>query len=254
MANVPDTPGNERLPVAASGRSHPAQQSKMRTLRFNWARPVGYDFLIAFKLGTFDEGGAQSYASDLARRLHERDFKVFFSEEEASLGEELDGTISRWLRRSRVLIVIANDGALTRSKWVRKEVEIFCAHRPRNAVAVINVDGQTFAMINPRIVEADGTDSQEEGCLSIPDLFAEVTRPDRIVLEALDEDGQPMRLELSALPARAVQHELDHLDGIMFIDHLSVLKRQMLVSRWKKDHRNEPLTRTPVPEDPNADG
>ena len=65
---------------------------------------------------------------------------MFFSEEEASLGEELDGTISRWLRRSRVLIVIANDGALTRSKWVRKEVEIFCAHRPRNAVAVINVD------------------------------------------------------------------------------------------------------------------
>jgi WD40 repeat protein len=113
----------------------------MRTLRFNWARLVGYDFFISFKLGTFDEGGAQSYASDLARRLHERDFKVFFSEDEASLGEELDGTISKWLRRSRVLIVIANDGALTRSKWVRKEVETFCAHRPRNAVAVINVDG-----------------------------------------------------------------------------------------------------------------
>lgn len=142
MKIVSDGPGNEPLPAPASGRPDrvASRAEKLRTLRFNWARLVGYDFFISFKLGAFDEGGAQSYASDLARRLHQGDFKVFFSEEEASLGEELDGTISRWLRRSRVLIVIANDGALTRSKWVRKEVEIFCAHRPRNAVAVINVD------------------------------------------------------------------------------------------------------------------
>ena len=117
-------------------------------------------------------------------------------------------------------------------------------------VAVINADGQTFAMINPRIVEADGRDSKEEGCLSIPDAFAEVSRPERIVLEALNEDGEPLRLEASALVARAVQHELDHLDGVLFIDHLSPLKRQLLVSRWKKEHRNEPLTRTPRPEEP----
>jgi len=117
-------------------------------------------------------------------------------------------------------------------------------------VAVINADGQTFAMINPRIVEADGRDSKEEGCLSIPDAFAEVARPERIVLEGLNEDGEPIRIDASALVARAVQHELDHLDGVLFIDHLSPLKRQLLVSRWKKDHRNEPLTRTPRPEEP----
>ncbi|HEY4099402.1 MAG TPA: peptide deformylase [Gemmatimonadales bacterium] len=120
-------------------------------------------------------------------------------------------------------------------------------------VAVINADGQTFAMINPRIAEAEGRESKEEGCLSIPDAFAEVTRPEKIVLEALNESGEPFRLEASGLVARAVQHELDHLDGVLFIDHLSPLKRQLLVSRWKKEHRNDPLTRTPVPEEPKED-
>jgi len=119
-------------------------------------------------------------------------------------------------------------------------------------VAVINADEQTFAMINPRIVESSGRDTKEEGCLSIPDAFAEVSRPERVILEALNEQGEPMRLEASALVARAIQHELDHLDGILFIDHLSPLKRQLLMSRWKKEHRNEPLTRTPVPTEPEA--
>ena len=120
-------------------------------------------------------------------------------------------------------------------------------------VAVINADGQTFAMINPRIVEATGRDSKEEGCLSIPDAFAEVARSERVVMEALNEAGELIRMDVSALVARAIQHELDHLDGVLFIDHLSPLKRQLLVSRWKKDHRNEPLTRTPVPEEPEED-
>lgn len=120
-------------------------------------------------------------------------------------------------------------------------------------VAVINADGQTFAMINPRIVEATGRDSKEEGCLSIPDAFAEVARSERVVMEALNEAGELIRMDVSALVARAIQHELDHLDGLLFIDHLSPLKRQLLVSRWKKDHRNEPLTRTPVPEEPEED-
>jgi len=120
-------------------------------------------------------------------------------------------------------------------------------------VAVINAEGQTFAMINPRIVESSGRDVKEEGCLSIPDVFAEVSRPERVVLEALNEDGEQIRMDVSALVARAIQHELDHLDGVLFIDLLSPLKRQLLVSRWKKDHRNEPLTRTPVPEETTED-
>jgi peptide deformylase len=120
-------------------------------------------------------------------------------------------------------------------------------------VAVINADEQTFAMINPRIVSSEGRETAEEGCLSIPDAFAEVSRPGNVVLEALNVQGEVFRLEATALVARAIQHELDHLDGVMFIDHLSPLKRQLLVSRWKKEHRNEPLTRTPGSEESKED-
>ncbi|HEX3927661.1 MAG TPA: peptide deformylase [Gemmatimonadales bacterium] len=119
-------------------------------------------------------------------------------------------------------------------------------------VAVINAEGQTFAMINPRVSEPAGEDTKEEGCLSIPDAFADVTRPERLVLEALDEHGAPFRLEAGGLVARAIQHELDHLDGVLFIDHLKPMKRQLIVTRWKKEHRGDPLTRTPQPEEPKA--
>ena len=106
-------------------------------------------------------------------------------------------------------------------------------------IAVIDADGQRIALINPRIVSAEGRATAEEGCLSIPDMYADVTRPERVVLEALDAEGRPYRLEVDALAARAVQHEIDHLDGILFFDHLGPIKRKMLLSRWKKDHRND---------------
>ena len=106
-------------------------------------------------------------------------------------------------------------------------------------VAVIDADGQRFAMVDPVIVSSEGSDSAEEGCLSIPDVFGDVTRPERVVLDALDGNGQPFRLEASGLVARAIQHELDHLDGILFLDHLSPLRRQMLLARWRKEHKGD---------------
>ncbi|MDH5284040.1 MAG: peptide deformylase [Gemmatimonadota bacterium] len=106
-------------------------------------------------------------------------------------------------------------------------------------IAVVDAEGERFAMINPRIVEASGKDTAEEGCLSIPEYFAEVTRPERVILEALDEHGVRFRRELAGLPARAVQHEIDHLDGILFLDHLSLLKRQRLLAKWKKEHAGD---------------
>lgn len=106
-------------------------------------------------------------------------------------------------------------------------------------VAVVEADGDRFALVNPRIVEAEGRDTAEEGCLSIPDVFAEVTRPASVVVEALDAEGQPVRIEATGLKARAIQHEVDHLDGILFLDHLGPIRRKMLLARWKKDHRND---------------
>ena len=122
-------------------------------------------------------------------------------------------------------------------------------------IAVIDADGHRFAMINPRIVtKGSSTAGAEEGCLSIPDLFGEVTRPEQVTFEAQDEHGKSFTLELSGLAARAVQHEIDHLDGIMFIDYLSPLKRQFAVRKWKREHDGEGLTYLPSPEESEAAG
>ena len=100
----------------------------------------GYDFFNSFKLGP-PPTGAQSYASDMARRLRERDFSVFFSEEVAAPGKKLDSVLIKALHRSRILVVIANDGALLESKWVPEEVVTFRKKHPKRPVVPINVDG-----------------------------------------------------------------------------------------------------------------
>jgi peptide deformylase len=104
-------------------------------------------------------------------------------------------------------------------------------------VAVVDVDDDRFAMVNPRLIETEGRASAEEGCLSIPEIYAEVTRPDRVVLEAVDAEGRPYRKEATGLKARVIQHEIDHLDGILFLDHLSLVKRQMLLAKWRREHK-----------------
>jgi peptide deformylase len=121
-------------------------------------------------------------------------------------------------------------------------------------VAVIDAEGQRFAMVNPVIVAAEGRETGEEGCLSIPDIFGDVTRPARVTLEALDRDGHPFRLEAEALAARAIQHEVDHLDGILFLDHLGPLRRKMLLARWKKEHRDDTSYIKDVQPEPSRPG
>ena len=106
-------------------------------------------------------------------------------------------------------------------------------------VAVIGIDETRLALVNPEITATEGKSRGEEGCLSIPDLYAEVTRPERITVRALDRDGKEFTLEADGLLARAIQHEIDHLDGILFVDHLSVLKRQMLLARWRREHKDQ---------------
>jgi len=104
-------------------------------------------------------------------------------------------------------------------------------------VAVVDVGEEgppPLVLINPKIVES-GTelDTAEEGCLSIPEIYSEVDRPNAIVLEALDRDGKPYRLNVTGYKARAVQHEIDHLDGMLFLDRLSAVKRGLLLAKWK---------------------
>ena len=89
-------------------------------------------------------------------------------------------------------------------------------------------------LINPVIVERDGSITFEEGCLSVPDYTAEVTRAARIGLRAWTPDQQEIELEADGLLAVALQHEIDHLDGKVFLDRLSRLKRELYRSRQKK--------------------
>ena len=92
-----------------------------------------------------------------------------------------------------------------------------------------------IALINPEILETSPeTERGEEGCLSIPGLRDVVERAANVVVQALDPQGNTVRIEGSTLLARALQHEIDHLDGVLFIDRVSPLKRKLLLSKWQK--------------------
>jgi peptide deformylase len=91
-----------------------------------------------------------------------------------------------------------------------------------------------IVMINPSFVERDGMQLEEEGCLSVPDFNATVVRPSRVVVKALDRGGIEYQREGVALLARAFQHEMDHLDGTLFVDRLRGIKRDMIVRRIRK--------------------
>ena len=110
-------------------------------------------------------------------------------------------------------------------------------------VAVVDVgeeDPPPLVLINPVIVErGDEQETAEEGCLSIPEIFGDVERPAHVVVEALDRDGRKYRVEAHGYKARAIQHEIDHLDGVLFLDHLSAVKRNLLLSKWKKSRKGQ---------------
>lgn len=118
------------------------------------------------------------------------------------------------------------------------------------AAAQINVQERIFVMdvsedqsepqafINPVITHKEGIETMQEGCLSIPDVYADVQRAEKITVEALDRDGNAFKKDLDGLEAVCVQHEIDHLDGVLFIDHLSALKRNRLMKKYEKLQKN----------------
>jgi peptide deformylase len=93
---------------------------------------------------------------------------------------------------------------------------------------------QLITILNPEIVQTEGEQFEEEGCLSIPGFSANVVRPKRVVLKGVDLNGKEVFIEGSDLLARAFCHEMDHLDGKFFLDHLSFIKRDMIKRRIKK--------------------
>jgi peptide deformylase len=94
--------------------------------------------------------------------------------------------------------------------------------------------GGLKTMVNPRFIERDGMQLEEEGCLSVPTFNATVVRPARVTVQGLDRHGQPYELGGAGLLARAIQHEMDHLEGTLFVDRLRGLKRDLIVRKIRK--------------------
>jgi len=101
-------------------------------------------------------------------------------------------------------------------------------------VSVGRDPGGLMVFINPDFVERDGTQLEEEGCLSVPGFNATVVRPMRAVLQGLDREWQPRTVEATGLLARAFQHEMDHLEGTLFVDRLRGIKRDLIVRKIRK--------------------
>jgi peptide deformylase len=115
----------------------------------------------------------------------------------------------------------------------------------RLIVADVGSDEETgrksrlFKIVNPVITKTEGKTETEEGCLSVPGIREMVSRASSVVVRGLDENGKELTIEADGLLAVCLQHEIDHLDGILFIDHLSRLKQQLVKSKYNKLRREE---------------
>ena len=116
-------------------------------------------------------------------------------------------------------------------------------------VVVIDISDKRdspLCLINPEILAREGDEQMEEGCLSVPGFFETVSRAERVWVRALDREGRPFELDTDGLLAVCIQHEIDHLDGKLFVDYISSLKRQRIRRRLEKEQRDQtPAQREP---------
>jgi peptide deformylase len=110
---------------------------------------------------------------------------------------------------------------------------------PKRVIVIDTSDdkSQPLCLINPEILVRSGEEQMDEGCLSVPGFFETVTRAEQVTVRALDRDGQPFELTTDGLLAVCIQHEIDHLDGKLFVDHISALKRQRIRKKLEKERR-----------------
>lgn len=100
-------------------------------------------------------------------------------------------------------------------------------------------DSGLIVMVNPRIISAQGSITFEEGCLSVPDYYAKVKRAEEVVVQAIDVNGKPFEMEASGFLAVVIQHELDHLEGRLFVDKLGPIAKDIFRRKWKKRQKEE---------------
>jgi peptide deformylase len=123
-------------------------------------------------------------------------------------------------------------------------------HRRLLVADVSEAQDQPLVFINPEIVSREQTSTSQEGCLSVPGIFEDVERAQKVRVRALGRDGEPFEMDLEGLPAVCVQHEMDHLQGKLFVDYLSELKRQRIRKKLEKERKARGESR--VPEHPRA--
>ena len=111
-------------------------------------------------------------------------------------------------------------------------------HKQLLVLDVSEEKNEPMVLINPKIVASEGSQTYQEGCLSVPGIFADVDRADRITVESLDRHGQPQNFEADGLLAVCIQHEMDHLIGKLFVDYLSPLKRELVRKKLEKARRS----------------
>ncbi len=138
-----------------------------------------------------------------------------------SFGPELQPLVSDMFET-----MAANDGCGLAGPQVGVSKRILVLHEPEQNISM--------CLINPEILDPEGSEIAEEGCLSLPNVFAEVTRHARIRVKAFDEHGKHLDFGASGLLARIIQHETDHLDGIVFPDRLDILSRAARLQEWEQ--------------------
>ena len=111
-------------------------------------------------------------------------------------------------------------------------------HRQLLVLDVSDEKNQPMILVNPKILEREGSQTYQEGCLSVPGIFADVDRADRVRVEAQDVEGKSFTLDVDGLLAVCIQHEMDHLEGKLFVDYLSPLKRELVKKKLEKQRRH----------------
>jgi len=107
----------------------------------------------------------------------------------------------------------------------------------KKRIIVVDIDGRPFVLINPRIVKKEGREAMEEGCLSFPNLFLKVKRSKKIKVAAQNTKGEKREFDAEKVFAQVLQHEIDHLDGILFVDRLGIIERHKIKRRLRKTNK-----------------
>ncbi|MGQ9678640.1 MAG: peptide deformylase [bacterium] len=140
------------------------------------------------------------------------------------------------LCKDLLLTMVKKDGVGLAANQIGIPLSIF-ALNPQ----ACDIDRPALCIVNPEIVASEGKCEGEEGCLSFPGIFEIVSRPEFVRIKGLNVKGKSLEMEASGLMARAIFHEIDHLRGVLFIDHISELRRRLLLSRLKQLEEKERL-------------